>query len=284
MPSKKSIFAVIIVVVILLGLGVYGYELMTVAGSVSVKASVKSVSVEGFNPPFDFYPDAIHLTIRLDINNPSSFSAEIDRVIYKVYIEDHFLGEGIKENIYIPANTELPLDIDFTARTSDILNIIADQLKRGDNAIDYRVEILATIPIKLFGVVRVFSIDIPYTKKGYYIIPVPGMKPQVKGVNAYWNTQVAYVGFNVTLTVEIPAGLKGDLEVVIMKDLTLLPDKVAYTFDIGYVQGPKTITLVFTPTEASSLTLRGYYIKVILNGQEIYVQRDGYPPRLKVHP
>lgn len=75
----------------------------------------------------------------------------------------------------------------------------------------------------------------------------------------------------------IPEGLEGDLEVIIMKDIPLLPDQVADRFIVGYVCGPRIITLTFTPTEASSMTLRGYYIKLVLNGQEIFVQQDGYP-------
>jgi len=281
--NKKTV-AIISVFVIVLGLGVYAYQLIVVANALSVSASVTSVSLEGFNPPWDFYPDVIIFTIRVNINNPTSYSIEIDRIFYRVYIEDHYVGEGYKEHIYISPSSVTPIYLDFRVSTSDVLEIIADLLKSGDNAIDYRIDMVITIPIKLFGVIRIFSLDIPHIETGFYVIPVPGAKPQVKGVAAYWNTQVAHVGESVALTVKIPRGLRGFLEVVVMKDVVLWPDRVARKFDLGYVEGPKTIVLSFVPDQASSLILRGYYIKLMLNGEEIFVQPSSYPPRLKVYP
>jgi len=249
--------------------------------------NIENFSLEGFNPPFDFYPDAISIVFRILVFNPTDYSVELDRLVYTIYIEDHYLGSGVKERIYISANGETPLYLKFTARTGDALRIIGDMVKQGDTAVDYKIEGHITVPVKLFGIIRLLSIDVPFEKSGYYVIPIkiPGTKPTIKGINAYWSSTQVRLGSTVNAIVEVErVEARGRLDVVIMKDIPLLPDKEVYrkTVAVGGIIQNARYYVHFTPDEASSWKLRGYYIVIEINGVQVWVQPDGYPPRLRV--
>ncbi|RLE84673.1 MAG: hypothetical protein DRJ67_10165, partial [Thermoprotei archaeon] len=73
--------------------------------------------------------------------------------------------------------------------------------------------------------------------------------------------------------------------------LEVWKDKRAW-LDSRYAYVAATITLnrgerialkiAFRPDEASGLILRGYYLKLLVNGEEVWVMKNSYPPRLKV--
>lgn len=288
MGKAAKVAAGVIILILILGVGVHFYQMYTVAKSIEFKgASIDSFSIEGFNPPFDPIPDAISLRFRVLVYNPTSYSLELDRLTYTFYIEERYLGEGIKENIYIRPNGETTLYFDFTTRTGDILRILGDMIMRGDTAIDYEIKGIATVPVKLFGAVRIFSVEVSFDQKGYYVIPIklPGAKPTVRFIDAYWGSTQAYVGTPVNVVVEVQGPVSGSIKVVVMKDIPLMPDKQASvkSFPVNVPSGGyQKFTVQFIPDEASSWKLRGYYLVIELDGKKVWVQSDGYPPRLKV--
>jgi hypothetical protein len=105
-------------------------------------------------------------------------------------------------------------------------------------------------------------------------------------IDVYWAPQVISLSEDksVKLIVVLNRPVTGRLNVVIMKDIPIMMDEEVYRVDFGLVTGPKTFEIVFEPPEPSSATLRGYYVKVLMDGKEVYIQEDGYPPRLRVNP
>jgi Late embryogenesis abundant protein. len=272
----------------------YLSQLYDAARSLVVKEiSVADVSLEGFNPPGDLMPDAIHVTIYVSVHNPSMFSLEVERFVYTIYVKGSYLGEGVYERIYIPAGAERTIYLYVTSHIVDVLKIIADMIMRGDTTLDYEVKGYVRVPVKLFGVVYVASVDVPFDRGGTYQLPyrppLPSIprrtpRPDVR-VNAYWERSEVRVGEAVAAVVEVWGPVSGVLEVVVKKDFRFMPDEVAYverfTVDIppgGYRQ----FRIIFIPSEASGALLRGYFITVKLNKVEIWTQPQGYPPRLKV--
>ena len=104
------------------------------------------------------------------VDNPSPYSVEIERLQYMVYIEERYLGDGFKEDIYIASHATTPVYLSFRATTSDILRIVGDLIKRGDTTIDYSIKGSIRIPVKLFGIIKILSVNIRFEKKGYYVI------------------------------------------------------------------------------------------------------------------
>lgn len=112
--------------------------------------------------------------------------------------------------------------------------------------------------------------------------------------NVFWvvgSTKVttAKVGDRVEAHVKIRAvngPLEGYVTVRVRKDIALAPDKdhQVQTFSISVRSGEETeIALPFYPDEASSWSLRGYFIEVDLTTwSKKWTMEDTYPPRLTV--
>jgi len=80
--------------------------------------------------------------------------------------------------------------------------------------------------------------------------------------------------------------LEGYLSMKIRKDIALLPDQdfVVDAISISVRSGETTdVYAIFYPSEASGLSLRGYFIEVDFTSWETkWTMNDSYPPRLKV--
>jgi len=288
MGKAAKIGATLIIVILILGMAYHLYQLYYATQNITVQAiSVDNIELEGLNPPLDLIPNAINFRFKVLVDNPSPYSVEIERLQYMVYIEERYLGDGFKEDIYIASHATTPVYLSFRATTSDILRIVGDLIKRGDTAIDYSIKGFIRIPVKLFGIIKLLSVDTPFEKKGYYVIPIqlPSAKPTIRAINAYWSKTQIRLGESAQAIVEIKDGISGTINVIIMKDIPLWPDSQVFTrsFSISVPSGySKRLTVTFYPKEPSSWKLRGYYIVIELNGEKVWIQPKGYPPRLKV--
>ena len=190
--KATKVGATLIILMLILGIGYHLYQLYYTAQNITIRVSVDSIELGGLNPPLDLVPNAINLRFKVLVDNPSPYSIEIERLQYTVYIEERYLGEVVsKEDIYIASHATTPIYLSFRylsfrATTSDVLGIIGDLIKRGDTAIDYSIKGFIRgsirIPVKLFGTIKLLSVDIPFEKKGYYVIPIqpPDAKPTNK--------------------------------------------------------------------------------------------------------
>jgi len=118
------------------------------------------------------------------------------------------------------------------------------------------------------------------------------IKGTLEVINTYWKANgvlisSAEVGNEVEAHIVLRAvdgNFHGSVKIQIRKDLLLAPD-VEYTyrtFSLTLPRGEsKEFILTFTPDEASSLTLRGYFIEVDFDG-ESWTMESAYPPRLEV--
>ena len=110
-------------------------------------------------------------------------------------------------------------------------------------------------------------------------------------IDAYWTVDGSVVtsvevGERVEAHVVVRAidgNFRGYVKIQIRKDFALLPD-VEYTYSTYDLYLPlgqsKEFTLIFAPDEASSLSLRGYFIEVEFDGESWTMESD-YLPRLK---
>ena len=117
------------------------------------------------------------------------------------------------------------------------------------------------------------------------------LEGQLEVVDAYWlvkgvQVSTCKVGDKVEAHVKVRAkggSVFGSIVMKIRKDLAFMPDEdyVVKTFEIALNQDEELeLILTFYPDEASSLTLRGYFIE--LEGLISWTMESEYPPRLKV--
>ncbi len=231
-------------------------------------------------------PKSIIIRLRLVVRNPTDIGLEIKETVCNVYIEDVYLGKAIGQGTYLPPHSQTPIDIVFLAHSSDIAQVLARVFNKlvseGSNTVEYRVVGYLKIPLKLFGIIDIADVNIGFDYRGRHSIEPP--TPQYK-VKAWWEKTLVKVGERVYAYIEICGPAHGTLEVYIMEDIPLAPDRVALygRAEIDIPAGEcGRYYLEFIPKMASGEGIRGYYIKVVLNGRVVYEQEPNYPPRLTV--
>jgi len=127
-----------------------------------IETKIVDFNIEGWPIPV-----GATITFRVTVNNPTEHSVTIEKLYYEIYVEDTFLASGSKEYITIfPGQTHINLDVHVT--TQDALRTLAIIISEGGKEIHWKIRGVVRIPIKLFNMVKIASIDIPYETKGTY--------------------------------------------------------------------------------------------------------------------
>jgi len=121
-------------------------------------------------------PSRITLDVDLYVENPTDASVELERLSYKVYINDKFIAEGTKIYILIPANSEMSIKIPVEITASDLLNFIVSLIWEGRRDINVDVKGVVNVPLKFFGVIKVMTVSVPFKVSKVYTIPLPWEK------------------------------------------------------------------------------------------------------------
>jgi len=163
--GKLGIIALAIVLLLIVGLGVELYQLYSVYNNIEViESKIVGFSVKGLP-----IPSEVTIIFRITVHNPTEYSITIEKFYYEIYVEDTFLTSGQKENINIPPGiTNIDLDIHVTAY--DAIKVLLGIFSEGAGEMHWKIRGKVTIPIKLFGLIKVFSIDVPYDAEGTYTL------------------------------------------------------------------------------------------------------------------
>lgn len=167
--GKLGIIAVVIVLLLIAGLGVELYQLYSVYNNIEVvESKIVGFSVKGLP-----IPSEVTIIFRIIVHNPTEYSITIEKFYYEIYVEDTFLTSGQKEDINIlPGATNIDLDIHVTAY--DAIKILLGIFSEEAGEMHWKMKGKVTIPVKLFGLVKVFSIDMPYNVEGTYALTLSG--------------------------------------------------------------------------------------------------------------
>jgi len=162
--------------ILVLGVAAYIYRMHAAATAAEVEGvSVAGFTFEGFNPPTDIAPDGLHLTFQVLVYNPTSTPLELNRLTFTVYVVGHHLGEGVREDTCPRqrGDADTPrVNIQAGDAPKIVRDVIWDAVKRGDTTNDYEIKGVATIPVKLFGTIRLLNVNVPFTHKGSYTLPL----------------------------------------------------------------------------------------------------------------
>ncbi len=299
-----GIVLAVVLIIIILGLIVYAYQLKTVAENVEVsRATVVDADLEGLSK--------VVLTIRLYINNPSGYDVEVSKIYYNVYINDEFFGSGVKENIYVPAGSEKPIDIKLEVPGESLVSVLWSSLKNiftNGGKIDYDITGRVVVPVKLFGAIRMGEVEAPYSIPGEYEIPKPSLpsigfpsngqtttprKGELVVLDPVWfvngmSSEICKPGDQVTVYIVVIARkeyVHGTLTIVVRRDIRILPDQdmIYKNYEVSLLPGDNmTYSISFTVPNDKPYEVEGYFIEVYLDGEKIYSTPNQYPPRLKL--
>lgn len=162
---KLGIIALTVALLLIVGLGVELYQLYSIYSNVEV---VESKTV-GFSVKGLPIPSEVTMILRITVHNPTEYSIIVEKFYYEIHVENTLLTSGQKENINIsPGTTNIDLDIHITAY--DAIRVLLNIFFKEGGEMSWKVRRKVTIPIKLFGLIKVFSVDVPYAAEGTYML------------------------------------------------------------------------------------------------------------------
>ena len=227
-------------------------------------------------------PTKVHLDLNVKLNNPTGYDAFIDKLAYSIYINDIHVGDGSKENIVVYPRSETAVSLPVDVATTDIVKALLNSLQSGYANVKVRAYIV--MPVRWFGIVRVFTVEHSIESSKTVPIKLP-WRSTVRVVNAWFEPTVVSVGKPVKVNVELYSETVGkfDIKILIRQDRALAADVTVYEFrKILEFEGTKTLSFTWIPDQPSTDNIRGYFIEVYVNDNNIYSMPSDYPPRLKV--
>ena len=103
-----------------------------------------------YNVWFDFGKGEIVLDIKITICNPTDLDVEIDKVYYRVCIEDICTSSTIRESVFVPANDYTSIIIPIRFSIGEALKLIRKYFER--KPLHARVHLTLLVPVKVFSV------------------------------------------------------------------------------------------------------------------------------------
>ncbi len=151
---SKIILAALMIVAVLAGYLGYLYRS---ARSVSVEGiSIEEIRVSGVK---------VHMRVGLKLFNPAIQGLEADRIKYKVYLENIYIGSGETGPVNLKprglTNVSLPLNSSVITLGLKVLPVLASAISRGE----IRVKVTGTIKLKI----RVMGLELRGPELPYLI-------------------------------------------------------------------------------------------------------------------
>lgn len=103
----------------------------------------------------------VELEFVIHVVNNGVIDIELDKVYYEVYIEGEYLGYGEKENIIIHRGEN---NLVFTLKTTPKEVVKTMLIGLLEKEVEVTVKGKVVLPIKSFGLIRIWSVEIPFEK------------------------------------------------------------------------------------------------------------------------
>ncbi len=159
--GAKAVLAAVLALIITLalGIGIHLAQLNEIKNNLKVEGlRFKNIDVTG---DVAGIPTGIKLNLELLVQNPTSYTLDIERLTYNIYVEDRLLGEGTLQHLVIPAHSTHPIPVTLEISAADAISLLIDYIRSGGLRI--KISGMIDVPIKLFGVMKFFTVSAPYT-------------------------------------------------------------------------------------------------------------------------
>lgn len=141
---------------LVIGIIIYIAVLYVTSQNITVEVeSIKSVNYKPLN-------NIVETCFVLRVNNTGLIDVTIEKLYYRIYVDGEYLGEGTKENIIIEKGTNL-IDICLNTSPDKIAkSVLVAAMGRGKVNVTVRGYI--DVPIKSFGVIKLWTLELPIEK------------------------------------------------------------------------------------------------------------------------
>lgn len=120
--------------------------------------SIDSISINDIR--YDISRNRVEACFNVQVNNTGYIDVSIEKLYCKVYVENHYLGEGTKENILIKRGVN-SIDICLAVKPRDAVKVFLTILSEKET-INVTIEGYIYIPIKSFGIIKLWTLELPF--------------------------------------------------------------------------------------------------------------------------
>lgn len=140
----------------LIVIGIIVYFILLFLTSQGISTNITAID----NIKYDIGKNQVEVCFNVQVNNTGYIDVTIEKLYYKVYIENQYLGEGTKENILIKRGVN-NIDICLTTKPNDAIKALFITLSK-KGAINVTIEGYIDIPIKSFGIIKLWTLELPF--------------------------------------------------------------------------------------------------------------------------
>ena len=142
----------------LIVIGIIIYLILLYVTAQSLAAKVTGIESVGFDP----LSNSVKTCFTVQVNNTGPLDVTIEKIYYKIYVDNKYLGEGVKKNIIIGKGSS-NIKLCLTAESKAIADSLAEIIVHGGK-VNVTVEGYVEIPIKSFGVIKLWTVQLPFKK------------------------------------------------------------------------------------------------------------------------
>ena len=145
----------------ILVIGIIVYLILLYITAQSLSAKIIGVEKLGFDP----LTGNVKACFNVQVNNTGVIDVTIEKIYYRVYVNGEYLGEGSREDVVIKRGVNT-VKICLVSESRDIVKILKQLIIRGGKA-NVTIEGYVDIPIKSFGVIKMWSVELPFREEAY---------------------------------------------------------------------------------------------------------------------
>ncbi len=142
----------------LLVIGIIVYFAMLWVTSQNISAEIKEVKTVTYK----IGENKVNTCFVIQVNNSGIIDVTIEKLYYKIYVQGQYLGEGVKENLVIARGSNEDTICLETPPSDALKSLLVTLLHKG--RVNVTVKGYIDIPIKSFGVIKLWTLELPFEK------------------------------------------------------------------------------------------------------------------------
>ncbi len=140
----------------LLVIGIIVYFAMLYVTSQNITVEVETIKTVNYKP----FNNNVEACFMLRVNNTGLIDVTIEKLYYRIYVDGEYLGEGTKENIVIEKGTNL-IEICLNTSPDKIAkSVLVTAIGKGK--VNVTVKGYIDVPIKSFGIIKLWTLELPF--------------------------------------------------------------------------------------------------------------------------
>jgi len=283
--TKAGLVVLLIAIVVVAGIVVHLIQINEAGNQLSFEGvELYNIDVTG---SVILIPTKIRIDLGVIVRNPTQYTLDIERMTYTIFIQGKHFGEGSSRDIVVPGGRAVPIPISLEVSVVSVISAVVDALRSG--GFEVEVSGIVDVPIKFFGIIKLFTISKPYSVKRlstWSETPTqPPVTPPSPTVPSYQSARFNGGGqdgrqitvstgtvVSVYVTLSSSSPISGTVTVEVRRDFAhFQPDDTKTTLTMSATISDSTeVSMGSFGANDYGDNFRSYFIKIYWDGQVIY--------------